>query len=261
MLGSNTLNMAKAMADQDYRAFAESARACTSDEAASADDDLCSKAGRGHIGRLLDGSIPADNVRDALLGWSSDRADFNNLAAGFATAAVAACKGRPDLMDRAAELSSALIAQLPENVAEAVHTRSIYQMALICADEPSMATSVELLLYGPVEKACSERGSPISRGFFDPGRDPAMTPAGMAAMCDFKPALAMLAKSTRSDRLAGGFKRLAGEVSLRARGSTPMENIRSSMRHCQELGLVEASETPARARLPSERSQSLALSR
>lgn len=255
----HAIAMAKALGDRDADAFKAAARACTADEALGSDAELTAALGRGHIGRILESGIPADSVRDALLNVCRSREEFNHLAAGFAAGSVAACQGRPELAPRAAEMAAALIAILPQRVAEAVHTRSIYQMALLSADNPeALSEPIKDALYPAVERACAKRNSRVDRGFLDPDRDPAMTPAGMAALCDFKPALDSLAKAIPIKELDGGFKRLAGAVALRAHGQTPMENIASAFAHCkaaalahaQQLASIRAREqtVPARAR-------------
>lgn len=260
----HAIAMAKALGDRDADAFEAAARACTAEEALGADAELCAAQGRAHIGRVLESGIPADNVRDALLNVCRSREEFNHMAAGFAAGSVAACQGRPDLAPRAAEMATALIGILPERVAEAVHTRAIYQMALLSADNPSaLAAPIEDSLYPAVERACAKRNSNVDRGFLDPDRDPAMTPAGMAALCDFKPALDSLAKAISIKALDGGFKRLAGEVALRAHGQTPMENIASAFAHCKAAALAHAQQLasmPAREPIASTRPRAQSLS-
>lgn len=239
--------MAWALSHGEPWAMREAAKICTDDQAADSARELSGPQGRALMGELLESRLDASEVRDALLNCSKDSRTYGALAAGFAAGAIASCQERADLLQRAGAVAVSLIEVMPSADAKAFHARAIATMAHISKTNPAAAIEVADHIYPKLADAIDRRGSSIADGLFELWRNPIETPAGVAAMFGFEPALSKLAERAPVAQLEMSFKRLAEAVAPMKGSAIAIKNIDESLAHC-----VSVSKDPAKTRAPAK---------
>ena len=220
--------IATAIAERDNGMLAAAFKDASPTDMAGAEDVLSTQSGRAPILEILRGQLDGPAVRDALLAHAPDKSTYYQLSAGFAIGAIAAVRDQPNLAIRAAQIGQSLVEHLPGNMAEAFHTRAIFEMHAVETLRPEATQAIADFLYPILAGACQRRGSFIGDGFFDESRDPKLTPAGQAAICNFAPAVERLAAQAPIQMLKKRFTQLIADAPSMSNPSLAASNIKSA---------------------------------